>query len=170
MLGFPRPFLYITISPQLLTVKNVRTGLVLAEVPEIAVTESDKPEIVGVGVKARAAAALKGAKVVNPFAHPRSLMSDFTMAEQLLKYQVRVALGNSLIRFAPIILIQPLGDPEGGLTQIERRALRELALGAGAVDVYLYVQEGEPLNDEQLQQIQKTVEAWPSNVSTLCRE
>ena len=47
--------------------------------------------------------------------------------------------------------MHPLGTPAGGFTQIERRALRELALGAGASTVFL--KEGEPLTDEELLQI-----------------
>ena len=42
-----------------------------------------------------------------------------------------------------MIILQPMEKLEGGLTQIEKRAFRELAFGAGAYDVYLY--SGTPL-------------------------
>ena len=151
MFGFFRRILYVMISPELLTIKNLSSGQVIAEVPEVAISKSPRPKILGVGSKARNAALLEPSQIVNPFAHPRSLVSDFTVAEQLLKYQVRQSTKSSFIRVSPSIIMHPLGTPAGGFTQIERRALRELALGAGASTVFL--KEGEPLTDEELLQI-----------------
>lgn len=151
MFGFFRPILYVMISPELLTIKNLSSGRVISEVPEVAISKSPRPKILGVGSKAREAALSEPSQIVNPFAHPRSLVSDFTVAEQLLKYQVLQATKGSFIRIPPSIIMHPLGSPAGGFTQIERRALRELALGAGASTMYL--KEGEPLTNEELLQI-----------------
>ena len=41
-----------------------------------------------------------------------------------------------------------LGDPLGGFTQVELRAFREMAWGAGAVDVVMWL--GAALTDVQL--------------------
>lgn len=49
---------------------------------------------------------------------------------------------------SPHIVIHPLGDPEGGFTQVELRALRELANAAGASKVNVWT--GRPLTDEEL--------------------
>ena len=49
---------------------------------------------------------------------------------------------------APDIVMHPLGDPEGGFTQIEIRALRETALGAGAKKVTMW--HGRALTDQEL--------------------
>ena len=151
MFGFFRQTLYVMISPELLTIKNLSSGQVISEVPEVAISKSPRPKILGVGSKARKAALLEPSQIVNPFAHPRSLVSDFTVAEQLLKYQVLQVTKASFFRTPPSIIMHPLGTPAGGFTQIERRALRELALGAGASTVYL--KEGEPLTDGELLQI-----------------
>lgn len=153
MFGFLRPILYVMISPELLTIKNLRSGRVISEVPEVAISRSAKPEIISVGAKARNAAALQPSQVFNPFGHPRSLVSDFTVAEKLLKHQVRQAMGDSFITLSPTIVMHPLGDPAGGLTQVELRAFREMALGAGASKVYLI--EGKPLTDHEILRIQK---------------
>ena len=151
MLNFLSPLLYITISPELLTIRNLRTGTVISEVPEIAISDSPKPKILGVGAMARTAAISEPSKVLNPFAHPRTMVSDFAMAEQLLKYQVRQSVGKSFFSASPRILLHPLGDPAGGFTQVELRAFRELALGAGASQMYL--KTGAPLTDEELRAI-----------------
>ena len=153
MFDAARPMLYITLTPECLTIRNLRSGLVIAEVPELAVSRSPTPEIIGVGSKARQAAAAQPAQVINPFDHPRSLVADFTVAEQVLRLLVRQATGHSFFTMAPIVFIHPLGEPEGGFTQLEYRAFREMALGAGASRVYLL--EGRLLTDSEILQLEK---------------
>lgn len=144
-----QPIIYVQISPERLTLKNLKTGESLSEVPELAISAPPKPKILAVGPQARVAAASQPAEVVNPFAHPRTLVSDFTVAEQLLKYQLRRVLGNSLLSLSPCVVIHPLGSPAGGFTQVERRAFREMALGAGASQVHVWT--GRPLTDQEVQ-------------------
>lgn len=153
MFDAARPLLYVTLAPECLTIRNLRSGLVIAEVPELAMSRSPTPEILGVGSKARQAAAAQAAQVINPFDHPRSLVADFTAAEQVLRLLVRQATGHSFFAMAPIIFIHPLGEPEGGFTQLEYRAFREMALGAGASRVYLL--EGKLLTDREILQLEK---------------
>ena len=45
---------------------------------------------------------------------------------------MREVLGRKLFSMSPIIVVHPMEKIEGGLTGIEHRAFRELALGAGA--------------------------------------
>jgi len=140
--------MYVQISPELLCIRNVKTGQSICEVPELALSEGPKPQVLGVGAQARLAAQGRAAKVVNPFAHPRSLISDFTASELLLKSFVRRMAGKRGISMAaPLIVMHPLGDPQGGFTQVENRAFRELGLGAGASDVILW--HGRKLSDEE---------------------
>ena len=61
------------------------------------------------------------------------VIADFTVTEQMLKQFIRMVHPGSV--FAPnprIIICVPCGS-----TQVERRAIRESALGAGASNVYL---------------------------------
>jgi len=44
--------------------------------------------------------------------------------------------------------MHPMGDPAGGFTQVEIRALHEMALGAGASQVKVW--QGRPLTDQEL--------------------
>ncbi len=147
MLSALKPIIYIQISPELLTLKNVKTGASIAEVPELAIS-GPPAKILGVGPQARLAVASQPAEVVNPFAHPRTLVSDFTVAEQLIKHQMRRLLGNSLLSISPRVVIHPLGSPAGGFTQVERRAFHEMAIGAGASEAHVWT--GRQLTDQEL--------------------
>lgn len=140
------PLLYVRISPERLVITDVKRGESVSEVPELAIGGEPK-RVLGFGASARAAAAQGGGIVVNPFAHPRSLVSDFTVAEQLLKSFVRRIHGRSWFVPSPRIIIHPLGDPEGGFTQVERRAFREMALGAGASEVVVWT--GRELTNQE---------------------
>jgi rod shape-determining protein MreB len=148
MLSALQPVIYVQISPERLTLKNLKTGVFNSEVPEMAISPPPKQKILAVGSQARAAAASQPANVVNPFAHPRSLVSDFTVAEQLLKHQLRKVLGDPFLSFAPYVLLHPLGSPAGGFTQVEYRAFREMAIGAGASEVHVWT--GRPLTDQEV--------------------
>ncbi|MGQ0709337.1 MAG: rod shape-determining protein [Rhodoferax sp.] len=119
----------------------------MAEPPEVAVLSQGKGlEVCGVGIQARLAPPT--ARVVNPFAHPRTLVSDFTTAELLLKAFVKRLQKPFFLALSPSIVVHPQGDPEGGYTQIEARALHELALGAGATEVVVW--QGPALSDQEL--------------------
>lgn len=148
MISYFQPVVYIQISPEQLTLRNLRTGESIVDVPEMAVAASPQPKILAVGTQAREAAALQAAQVLNPFAHPRSLVSDFTAAQLLLKHQLRRVVGRSLWAVSPYVVMHPLGSPLGGFTQVERRAFLELGHGAGAAVVHLWM--GRPLTNEEL--------------------
>jgi rod shape-determining protein MreB and related proteins len=147
LLSFLSPLFYVQISPERLSIRNVKTGETLSEPPQIAIEHTPKARILAVGAQA-AAASGTSVEVVNPFAHPRSLVSDFTVGEQLLKSFLSRMGPRSLFRAAPRIVFHPLGKPEGGFTQVEIRALHEMALGAGASEVVVW--EGRSLTDQEL--------------------
>ena len=52
MLTFLKPTLYIQISPERVTVKNVKSGVSISEVPEMAISSGNKPTIMAVGGQA----------------------------------------------------------------------------------------------------------------------
>ncbi|HKN10016.1 MAG TPA: rod shape-determining protein [Pseudomonadota bacterium] len=61
------------------------------------------------------------------------VIADFTVTEQMLKQFIKKVLDSKLFSPSPrIIICVPCGS-----TQVERRAIRESALGAGASKVYL---------------------------------
>ncbi|MCC7411337.1 MAG: rod shape-determining protein [Gammaproteobacteria bacterium] len=61
------------------------------------------------------------------------VIADFTITEKMLQYFIHKVHGNRLLKPSPRVLIcVPCGS-----TQVERRAIRESAIGAGAREVYL---------------------------------
>ncbi|MBS1270387.1 MAG: Rod shape-determining protein MreB [Gammaproteobacteria bacterium] len=61
------------------------------------------------------------------------VIADFNVTEVMLKYFIRKVQENTFLRPSPrIIVCVPCGS-----TQVERRAIRESAIGAGAREVYL---------------------------------
>lgn len=149
MLSFFSPLVYIQIAPNLLTLKNLKTGLEISEVAEIALSLPPKPKVIlGAGAEARLASASEPAQLIQPFAHPRSLVSDFASAEALIRIQLQRVLGKGWLRVAPSVVMHPLGNPDGGFTQVELRAFREMALGAGASTARVWT--GRPLANHEL--------------------
>lgn len=149
MLSFFSPLVYIQIAPNLLTLKNLKTGLEISEVAEIALSLPPKPKVIlGAGAQARLASASEPAQLIQPFAHPRSLVSDFASAEALIRLQLQRVLGKGWLRVAPSVVMHPLGNPDGGFTQVELRAFREMALGAGASTARVWT--GRPLANHEL--------------------
>ena len=149
MLSFFSPLVYIQISPHLLTLKNLKTGLEISEVAEIALSLPPKPKVIlGAGAQARLASASEPAQLIQPFAHPRSLVSDFASAQALIRIQLQRVLGKGWLRVAPSVVMHPLGNPDGGFTQVELRAFREMALGAGASTARVWT--GRPLANHEL--------------------
>ena len=75
---------------------------------------------------------------INPFSHPRTLLSDFTHAEAFIHQCILETGGNRLAKTSPIVVMHPMEKLDGGLTQIERRAFLELGYGAGAREVHVH--------------------------------
>jgi rod shape-determining protein MreB and related proteins len=148
MLSFFTHILYVQVSPERLTVRNPKTGDSVSEVAEVAISSAPKAKLAGVGKDARVAMLDPSVKLIRPFAHPRSLISDFTVADQLLKAFMRRMPGQSFFKVAPMVVIHPQGEPEGGFTQVEIRAFHELALGTGASVAKVW--QGRDLTDQEL--------------------
>ena len=77
-------------------------------------------------------------RLVNPFSHPRMFVASFELAEKLLQYGIS-QLHTSGFRAAPRVIVHQLEKTEGGLTDIEDRVLREIALGAWARELVMYL-------------------------------
>jgi rod shape-determining protein MreB and related proteins len=147
MLGLLRSTVYVKLHPDQLAARHVESGRTLLEPPLVAIAKDGRQKVLGVGSAATAASAVQPAQVVNPFKHPRTLISDFTVAEALLKGVLRKLFAGSLFTPAPLVILHPRIEPEGGFTQIEIRALREMAMGAGASRVIIWT--GRDLTDEE---------------------
>ena len=148
-----RPLIYVQISPERVSIRNLKTGASITQVPEIAIRgarDDPKARIVAIGALARVAATADSrVSVFNPFAYPRWGMADFPLAGQLLKGLLH-PLQEGFLRIAPRMVVHPLGVPEDGLTPREQQAFRQLAVEAGASSAVLW--QGRELSDEELRQ------------------
>ncbi|KAA0695069.1 rod shape-determining protein MreB [Halopseudomonas laoshanensis] len=140
---------YVQIRASRLTVTNTTTGERWDQAPLLALESNAKggKTLLTIGDEAKKRVGA-GIELVNPFAHPRTLISDFSLAEKLLQEVFKAMSKNRLMPASPAVIMQPLEKLEGGLTQIEIRAMRELALGAGARDVL--VREGSDLTGRNI--------------------
>ena len=138
--NFWRPTLYLQIWSHRVRCVNITSGASFDDVPWMAMTPQKKRgrSVLAIGRTAVAQRGKPKIELANPFDHPRLLLSDCECAEAYLKRVFRPLCHNGLFTPAPRVLLQPMEKLEGGITQIEHRALREVVLGAGAAQVIVY--------------------------------
>ncbi len=90
-----------------------------------------------------------------PFTTKRLLVGHFSNADKTLKEGIVKISKKKTFNPRPIVIIHPMNMVEGGLSQIEERVLLELAHGAGARKVKLWV--GHELTDQEVVDYAKSV-------------
>lgn len=145
---FRKPVIYLQISPERISAKNLKSGAVIEDIPHIAISAGPKPRILAIGAQARAAASTEPATVENPFANLGKRVPDTTLARPLIVHFLNLAQGGGFLFLRPKVVIHPLGSPSGGFSHAELSAFRELALEAGAAEVHVHT--GEVLTDQEV--------------------
>src|SRR5687767_8342813 len=112
-------------------------GIVLDEPSVVAIREDGGPNakksIQAVGKEAKMMLGKTPGNIVAIRPMKDGVIANFTVTEQMLKYFIKKVHDNKLFSPSPrIIICVPCGS-----TQVERRAIRERAIGAGAGQVYL---------------------------------
>ena len=112
-------------------------GIVLNEPSVVAIRQNGGPngkkiiQEVGLAAKQMLGRTPGNITAIRPMKD--GVIADFTITEQMLKLFIKRAYDSRLFSFSPRIIISvPCGS-----TQVERRAIRESAIGAGASKVYL---------------------------------
>ena len=111
-------------------------GIVLNEPSVVAV--QDEPTrggkiIVAVGVEAKNMLGRTPGHITAVRPMKDGVIADFTYTEKMLQHFIKKVHGNRFLSPSPRVLVcVPFGS-----TQVERRAIRESALGAGAREVFL---------------------------------
>jgi rod shape-determining protein MreB and related proteins len=140
--------LLVELSERKIIIRTLGSGPTFEYEPYLAVETSGKKTVIkGVGSEAKLQSGT-GIQVINPFSHPRSFVADFYVAEKLIQHGLYEVHKSKFFKPAPRIIMHQLEKTEGGLTNIEERVLRELALGSGAREVIIYV--GEKLNSDKV--------------------
>ena len=83
-----------------------------------------------------------------PFTTTRLLIGQFGAAEEALKSALKQIATGRLFAPSPSVVMHPLEMVEGGLSEIEDRILREVAIGAGAGKAVVWV--GRELGDSDV--------------------
>ena len=112
-------------------------GIVLDEPSVVAIREDSGPNakksIQAVGREAKMMLGKTPGNIVAIRPMKDGVIANFTVTEQMLKYFIKKVHDNKLFSPSPrIIICVPCGS-----TQVERRAIRESAIGAGAGQVFL---------------------------------
>lgn len=139
--------IYVRIDAGRLELLHAQSGREWADTAEVA-RHGPTGKVLAVGQEALT---LRGSTDIshgNGFLHPRTPIADFVLAEIALKALIRRVMPRSWLAIAPTLVIHPVGRFDGGLTQVEIRALHELARGAGARRSLVW--HGEGLDRAQL--------------------
>jgi rod shape-determining protein MreB len=112
-------------------------GVVLDEPSVVAIQHTggvgSKKNVIAVGTEAKSMLGRVPYNIEAIRPMKDGVIADFTVTEQMLKHFIRTIHASSFLRPSPrIIICVPCGS-----TQVERRAIRESALGAGASEVFL---------------------------------
>ena len=112
-------------------------GIVLNE-PSVVAVRQDRAfggtrTVAAVGMEAKQMLGRTPGNITTIRPMKDGVIADFTYTEEMLKYFIKKVHKSRILRPSPRVLIcVPCGS-----TQVERRAIRESALGAGASEVYL---------------------------------
>lgn len=85
-----------------------------------------------------------------PFTTARLLIGEFERAETALTKTIK-HLHKGIFPPSPVVIIHPLEMIEGGLSEVEKRTLLDVADGAGASISTVWV--GKKLSDEEAQKM-----------------
>ncbi len=112
-------------------------GIVLNEPSVVAIRQDMRPggskSVAAVGEEAKKMLGRTPANIVAIRPMKEGVIADFTVTEKMLQYFIHKVHESKIIRPSPRVLIcVPCGS-----TQVERRAIKESAAGAGAREVYL---------------------------------
>ncbi|WP_432719608.1 hypothetical protein R0381_000254 [Jeongeupia wiesaeckerbachi] len=93
------------------------------------------------------------ATATSEFSSNRLLVGNFTNADKTIKELVSRVTARRFYKI-PVAVIHPLEMVDGGLSQIEERIFKELALSSGARKAYIHL--GPLLNDSSVLATTKT--------------
>jgi len=106
-------------------------GIVLCE-PSVVAVDKDTKEVLAIGAEAKRMLGKTPSNIVAVRPLRNGVIADFEITEKMIRYFIQ-KVHNTKTLLHPRIVI---GVPSG-ITEVERRAVRESALQAGAREIYL---------------------------------
>src|ERR687894_1142314 len=107
-------------------------GVVLNE-PSVAAIDQATGNILGIGLEAKRMLGRtpEGVLAVRPMKD--GVIADFAVTEKMLRYFLTLIIENHVFRVKPRVIV----CVPSGITEVEKRAVRDSALGAGAEEVFM---------------------------------
>src|SRR5919199_1260875 len=107
-------------------------GIVLNE-PSVVAIERGTNKIKGVGLEAKRMLGRtpEGVIAVRPLKD--GVIADFDVTEKMLRYFLTLIIDNHVFKVKPRVIV----CVPSGITEVEKRAVRDSALGAGAKEVFM---------------------------------
>src|SRR5687768_14449649 len=107
-------------------------GIVLNE-PSVVAIDRESKKIKGVGLEAKRMLGRtpEGVIAVRPLKD--GVIADFDVTEKMLRYFLTLIIDNHVFKVKPRVIV----CVPSGITEVERRAVRDSALGAGAKEVFM---------------------------------
>jgi len=107
-------------------------GIVLNE-PSVVAIDRETKKIKGVGLEAKRMVGRtpEGVLAVRPMKD--GVIADFEITEKMLRFFLELIIKNHPFRVKPRVIV----CVPSGITEVERRAVRDSALGAGAKEVFM---------------------------------
>ena len=107
-------------------------GIVLNE-PSVVALDRETKRIKGVGLEAKRMLGRTPANVIAVRPMKDGVIADFDVTEKMLRYFLTLIIENHLFKVKPRVIV----CVPSGITEVEKRAVRDSAESAGAKEVYL---------------------------------
>src|SRR6476659_8372590 len=107
-------------------------GIVLNE-PSVVAIDRETKKIKGVGLEAKRMLGRTPEGVIAVRPMKDGVIADFDVTEKMLRYFLTLIIENHVFKVKPRVIV----CVPSGITEVEKRAVRDSALGAGAKEVFM---------------------------------
>src|SRR3954467_2577244 len=107
-------------------------GVVLNE-PSVAAIDQATGNIMGIGLEAKRMLGRTPDGIIAVRPMKDGVIANFDVAEKMLRYFLTLIIENHVFKVKPRVIV----CVPSGITEVEKRAVRDSALGAGAKEVFM---------------------------------
>ena len=107
-------------------------GIVLNE-PSVVAIDRESKKIIGVGLEAKRMLGRTPEGVIAVRPMKDGVIADFDVTEKMLRYFLALIIENHVFKVKPRVIV----CVPSGITEVEKRAVRDSAMGAGAKEVFM---------------------------------